>query len=207
MPDTVRAGTLPPDQVDDGAQAVWARFELRARQAGLAQRFSPHDGQRTSIGNRSTPAPTSQRSGRWPSCVRCHDGSLRPSRRGSQTTGGEPAALPMARATEGAISTKLHCESARCAGLCQAITWKASLRCDRTHVSARPFRGISSGSRTMTWCSILEKAASERVGSIPYEIWDLHAESKPGPTDSAGGPLLVLQRQSACRERLKRVGR
>jgi hypothetical protein len=59
MPDTVRAGTLPPDQVDDGAQAVWARFELRARQAGLAQRFSPHDGQRTSIGNRSTPAPTS----------------------------------------------------------------------------------------------------------------------------------------------------
>ena len=53
----------------------------------------------------------------------------------------------------------------------------------------------------------LEKAASERVGSIPYEIWDLHAESKPGPTDSAGGPLLVLQRQSACRERLKRVGR
>lgn len=32
-------------------QAIYARFELRARQAGLALSFSPHDGRRTWIGN------------------------------------------------------------------------------------------------------------------------------------------------------------
>jgi site-specific recombinase XerC len=32
-------------------QAVWSRFQLRARQAGLSAKFSPHDGRRTWIGN------------------------------------------------------------------------------------------------------------------------------------------------------------
>ena len=32
-------------------QAVYERFQLRARQAGLSTSFSPHDGRRTWIGN------------------------------------------------------------------------------------------------------------------------------------------------------------
>jgi integrase len=34
-----------------GIQAVFERFQLRARQAGLGARFSPHDGRRTWVGN------------------------------------------------------------------------------------------------------------------------------------------------------------